>query len=739
MSSLISQQWQERTSGFFSSSGTKLREARQSAGSFVGEVAKDAKVNVADVAERVGSLFKSRWAILQQPATRHAVQEHLITAAATTGTLVRKGITETKEKVSVGKIKVEEAAKKTAQKSKTLLTDIERWQKGVASSDVFGVAIEITVQRQESSRPIPFILMKCADYLILTGLNSPNLFKAEGDKKLIQQLVSAYNQDPSASIPEGVNPVDVAALMKYYLASLPTPLTTFELYNEIKDARSSVTRMRKSLQKLSSVNYNTLEFITALLLRVSQKAQLNKMDSHSLAMEMAPVIMWREEKRPESYREYWRRPSRSPKKSIDFETASPWDLLSDEGEGVVDASSSISLDDIVQVDFGAVDVVQCLIEHHNAIFTDAGETFLDQKQKKISYHFDLDNAYGTVYKCNLHHTTGAVKVLHAGETQLSKQFDQELEILSKIRHPHLVLLLGACPERGCLVYEYMDNGSLDDRLMLVNDTPPIPWFERFRIALEVASALVFLHKSKPRPIIHRDLKPGNILLNQNFVSKLGDVGLSTMVNQDDAASKITVLKKTSPVGTLCYIDPEYQRTGLISPKSDVYSLGVVILQLITAKPAIGITHIVEEAIGDDVEFMGLLDVKAGAWPISETRELAALGLRCTEMRRRDRPDLKDEIIPALERLRKVVDKYQNSLSRTPSGPPSHFICPLLKGVMNQPCLASDGYTYDREAIEDWLREKDTSPVTNLPLPNKNLLANYSLYSAIMEWKKSNKL
>ena len=59
--------------------------------------------------------------------------------------------------------------------------------------------------------------------------------------------------------------------------------------------------------------------------------------------------------------------------------------------------------------------------------------------------------------------------------------------------------------------------------------------------------------------------------------------------------------------------------------------------------------------------------------------------------------------------------------------------------MNQPCLASDGYTYDREAIEDWLREKDTSPVTNLPLPNKNLLANYTLYSAIMEWKKSNKL
>ncbi|KFK27907.1 kinase family protein [Arabis alpina] len=347
-------------------------------------------------------------------------------------------------------------------------------------------------------------------------------------------------------------------------------------------------------------------------------------------------------------------------------------------------------------------------------------------------------AYGTVYKCNLHHTTAAVKVLHEGETRLSKQFDQELEILSKIRHPHLVLLLGACPERGCLVYEYMENGSLDDRLMLVNGTPPIPWFERFRIALEVASALVFLHKSKPRPIIHRDLKPGNILLDHNFVSKLGDVGLSTMVNQDDANSKLTVFKQTSPVGTLCYIDPEYQRTGIISPKSDVYSLGVVILQLITGKPAIAITHIMEEAIGNDAEFMALLDVKAGSWPINETRELAALGLCCTELRRRDRPDLKDQIIPALERLRKVVDKAQNSLSRTPSGPPSHFICPLLKGVMNEPCVAADGYTYDRESIEEWLRKNDTSPVTNLPLPNKNLLANYTLYSAIMSWKSNKK-
>ncbi|XP_021287080.1 uncharacterized Rho GTPase-activating protein At5g61530 isoform X2 [Herrania umbratica] len=320
-------------------------------------------------------MVKSRWAVLRQPATRHAVQESLISAAATTGTFLRKGITGTKDKVVVGKTKVEEVAKKTAQKSKIILTDIERWQKGVASTDVFGVPIEDTVQRQQSNRPIPLILVKCADYLILSGLNSQYLFKAEGDKKVIQQLVSTYNQDCNASIPEGVSAIDVAALAKYYIASLPEPLTTFELYNEIKGARSSIHAMRNILKKLPSVNYMTLEFVTALLLCVSQKSVLNNMDARSLAMEMAPVIMWEKGQNPESYRKYWSRPPKSPSKgSMDSTSAyTAWDMLADDGEDM-DASSHIPLDDGMPVDFGAIEVIQCLIEQHNPIFTDANET-----------------------------------------------------------------------------------------------------------------------------------------------------------------------------------------------------------------------------------------------------------------------------------------------------------------------------------------------------------------------------
>jgi len=92
----------------------KLKEAGQSAGSFVGEVAKDAKGNVGEVAEKVGSVVKSRWSLLQQPSTRHAMQERFISAAATTSFFLRKGFLETKDKVAVGKTKVEEVLQTSA-------------------------------------------------------------------------------------------------------------------------------------------------------------------------------------------------------------------------------------------------------------------------------------------------------------------------------------------------------------------------------------------------------------------------------------------------------------------------------------------------------------------------------------------------------------------------------------------------------------------------------------------------
>ncbi|XP_022994985.1 U-box domain-containing protein 35-like isoform X6 [Cucurbita maxima] len=328
-----------------------------------------------------------------------------------------------------------------------------------------------------------------------------------------------------------------------------------------------------------------------------------------------------------------------------------------------------------------------------------------------------------------------IELRHAREMNAISQQETanaslKLEILSKIHHPHLLLLLGACPDKHCLVYEYMENGSLEDRLYRRGNTPAIPWYERYRIAWEIASALVFLHSSKPKPIIHRDLKPANILLDRNLVSKIGDVGLSTVLNSDPLMS--TAFKDGGPVGTLCYIDPEYQRTGLISRKSDVYAFGMVILQLLTAKPAVALTHVVETAI-EKRSLIKVLDIEAGHWPIEETYELARLGLWCAELQRKDRPNLKEQVLPLLVRLRKVADEARNSASTVPPAIPNHFICPILQDMMNDPCVAADGYTYDRRAIEKWLQENDISPTTKLPLLDKNLIPNQGLLSSIMEW------
>jgi len=345
-------------------------------------------------------------------------------------------------------------------------------------------------------------------------------------------------------------------------------------------------------------------------------------------------------------------------------------------------------------------------------------------------------SYGTVYKAKFHHTVAAVKVLNSPVGYGSQQLQQELEVLGTIRHPHLLMMLGACPEHGCLVYEYMENGSLDDMLQRRNNTPPLTWFDRFRITWEVATALMFLHSSKPEPIIHRDLKPANILLDRNLVSKIGDVGLSTLLPSMGQYLS-TMIKNTAPVGTLCYIDPEYQRTGVLSMKSDVYALGIVILQLLTARSPMGLAHVVETALEDGC-FVDILDASAGQWPLNETQQLAALALKCSEMRRKDRPDLNEHVLPILERLKDVATKARESVLQGHTAPPSHFICPILQEVMMDPYVASDGYTYDRKAIELWLSTNDTSPMTNLRLPNKSLIPNHSLRSAIMDWRSKSK-
>ncbi|KAI3906480.1 hypothetical protein MKX01_029095 [Papaver californicum] len=345
-----------------------------------------------------------------------------------------------------------------------------------------------------------------------------------------------------------------------------------------------------------------------------------------------------------------------------------------------------------------------------------------------------EGGYGKVYRCSLGHTPAAVKVLQPDESDKTKkeEFLMEVEILSQLRHPNLVLLLGACPDICCLVYEYMENGSLDERLFCHERTPPLPWFIRFRIAYQVACGLSFLHRSVPEPIIHRDLKPGNILLDRNYMSKIADVGLAKFVSVI-VPDNVTEYRNSSLAGTLSYMDPEYYRTGTLRPKSDVYAFGVIVMQLLTGRHPNGLFAAVENAI-ESGSFHEVLDKSVSDWPLAEAEELACIALQCCKLRCRDRPDLESTVLPV---LKKLSDLATIQLEKGNNNTPSYFFCPILQEIMEDPYIAADGFTYEYTAVRACLEKQNVSPVTRLMLPHSRLTPNHTLRSAIQDWRLHN--
>ncbi|CAN1143861.1 U-box domain-containing protein 35 [Linum perenne] len=303
-----------------------------------------------------------------------------------------------------------------------------------------------------------------------------------------------------------------------------------------------------------------------------------------------------------------------------------------------------------------------------------------------------EGGYGPVFKCYLDHTPVAVKVLRPDAVQGRSQFQREVEVLSMIRHPNMVLLLGACPEFGILVYEHMARGSLEDCLFRKNNVPPLSWQLRFKIAAEIATGLLFLHQTKPEPLVHRDLKPGNILLDINFVSKISDVGLARLVPAHVAENVTQQYHMTSAAGTFCYIDPEYQQTGMLGVKSDVYSFGIILLQLITARPPMGLSHLVENALEND-KLSDVLDKDVVDWPMEETLTFAKFALQCAELRRKDRPDLGSVVLPVLNRLREMAEEnmgYMFFMGHNQSPAQSFVSDSMTHDVMSDPQVIHSG-------------------------------------------------
>ncbi|XP_043714813.1 L-type lectin-domain containing receptor kinase IX.1-like [Telopea speciosissima] len=187
----------------------------------------------------------------------------------------------------------------------------------------------------------------------------------------------------------------------------------------------------------------------------------------------------------------------------------------------------------------------------------------------------------------------AVKRISKGSKQGTKEYASEVKIISRLRHRTLVQLIGWCHQRKelLLVYEFMPNRSLDFHLF--RNTGSLTWDSRYKIALDLASALQYLHEGWEQCIVHRDIKSSNVILDTHFNAKLGDFGLARLVEREEEYSQVTInvdgstgdnntasqTQTTNIAGTMGYMAPEYMITGKATKESDMYSFGIVLLEI----------------------------------------------------------------------------------------------------------------------------------------------------------------
>jgi serine/threonine protein kinase len=296
------------------------------------------------------------------------------------------------------------------------------------------------------------------------------------------------------------------------------------------------------------------------------------------------------------------------------------------------------------------------------------DTYLNDIAKEFSYSeirdatngFSKSNilgtgTFGSVYRGTLpDQTQVAVKIINSPK---ESGFEEEVRILSKYRHPNLILVLGFARNGNerLVVYECMDNGDCERALKSRDNSHQLDWRRRLSILVDACRGLSYLISSDPI-VFHRDIKPSNILLDKNWVGKMADFGLSCQLESSNAVS----IRVGVSAGTMGYACPNYVSTGMVTEGSEIYSFGIVILEFLTGQPPAmnhhhfpGQTVHLVESLGCNMNaLLSILDKRAN-WPEDLAVELGHIFFECCDRNVQKRP----KFISVVKRLKGLSDRF----------------------------------------------------------------------------------
>ncbi|CAL9184721.1 unnamed protein product [Musa hybrid cultivar] len=277
----------------------------------------------------------------------------------------------------------------------------------------------------------------------------------------------------------------------------------------------------------------------------------------------------------------------------------------------------------------------------------------------------------------------AVKLMDRPGKQGEEEFKMEVELLTRLHSPYLLTLIGHCSDGGhrLLVYEFMANGGLQEHLYPTKGSyggiSKLDWDTRMQIALEAAKGLQYLHEHVNPPVIHRDFKSSNILLDIYFHAKVSDFGLAKL-GSNKAGGHVS----TRVLGTQGYVAPEYALSGRLTTKSDVYSYGVVLLELLTGRVPVDMNRPPGEGVlvtwalpclSDREKVTQIMDpALEGHYSMKDAVQVAAIASMCVQPEADYRPLMADVVQSLVPLVKKRLPKRSSSSSA------SHACKPLVK-------------------------------------------------------------